>query len=498
MNNEIAVKCNNEKEWATVVEFSKRKYKYNYPESCYPGDLHVNLKDGCYCSGEYYKSIGTRTISYQDFEKDYLNKSKEVELVENQWYEANFYDQIYTHIFKFKKLIGSQIAVYKWRYMISDKTDLGGNSDNFGSVGYCKNLKLANLETVYQYFPEERVNSNTDFVFIPGNVYVGTWDNNRVIFRPSDKCLDKPSDLINANNQFKTNQTHVCTGTNISFRDATKDEKDWLEACLKANKFVPKKSIPMKEEKFKVGDYVECIRSYDNITAGMKGKIVRIMEGSYIPIGVNWEGLKDGHNCSGNIPGSTSGYYVGKEHIKVISAPKDPENNNYIWRHFELMPVGWSPESTKSNNTMSKEELLEYARKHYPIGTKFTCLHVSGRETIPIIESNDYSYDVSCIRVYGKWGCGCIWDGKNWAKVIETPMNYGTKGQGLGNPSFADTFQYPYTNNESYYVAGKDGYRKNAIELLSLQENDDLIEPYIKKTKSIKKELVEQENVILF
>ena len=64
--------------------------------------------------------------------------------------------------------------------------------------------------------------------------YVGEWDKKRVIFQ---KQLNKKEPAINSVNKFIYAE-EVCNGSNITFRLATQEEKAWLNACIKEDKYI--------------------------------------------------------------------------------------------------------------------------------------------------------------------------------------------------------------------------------------------------------------------
>lgn len=73
-----------------------------------------------------------------------------------------------------------------------------------------------------------------------------------------------------------------------------------------------------------------------------------------------------------------------------------------------------------------KESLLEQARRLYPVGTKFKCLHDCGGG--PIVSLDEIRLDEwDTIRWYGRAkGCGCIYDADRggWAEIIPEQIKY--------------------------------------------------------------------------
>jgi len=64
-----------------------------------------------------------------------------------------------------------------------------------------------------------------------------------------------------------------------------------------------------------------------------------------------------------------------------------------------------------------KESLIEKARRLYPVGTKFRCLHDCNGG--PIASLDEIRLNENIIRWYGgEKGCGCIYDEGKWAEII--------------------------------------------------------------------------------
>ena len=74
-----------------------------------------------------------------------------------------------------------------------------------------------------------KINKNTDFVFTPNEIYVGSWDKNcsRCIFKPSTIYLDRYCEFIDSENKYRIQNSGCCTGINMSFRLANQEEKQW-------------------------------------------------------------------------------------------------------------------------------------------------------------------------------------------------------------------------------------------------------------------------------
>ncbi len=110
---------------------------------------------------------------------------------------------------------------------MDNKTTYSNGHNNY------ENWKLADLETVYRYFPEEKSKEEYITNLISGEIYVA--ENKTIFQHQSDN---------NAAYYFGYgNTTFEKNGGNFTHKKdrlATKEEKQWLEACIKATKFIPK------------------------------------------------------------------------------------------------------------------------------------------------------------------------------------------------------------------------------------------------------------------
>lgn len=67
--------------------------------------------------------------------------------------------------------------------------------------------------------------------------------------------------------------------------------------------------------KFKKGDSVRCIESYEELDKGMKGTVVDLWGIDWI--GVEWEDFHDGHNCNNQAADGT-GYYLPSYCLELL------------------------------------------------------------------------------------------------------------------------------------------------------------------------------------
>lgn len=67
---------------------------------------------------------------------------------------------------------------------------------------------------------------------------------------------------------------------------------------------------------FKVGDEVECIKSYEDVDKGMTGKVVHLWLDVWV--GVEWNGLDGAHDCEGNAKDG-AGYYLHYDRLELLN-----------------------------------------------------------------------------------------------------------------------------------------------------------------------------------
>lgn len=113
---------------------------------------------------------------------------------------------------------------------------------------------------------------NTEFKCIPGEIYRVDWTRNNgdlvtIIFKPLTNEGHKGEVyLLNTDcNVFKKDKRGVCTAPdlNIKFSNASLEEKQWLERCIKENKWVPMKQKLIQGEIYKCKGEVGSIFIYD-------------------------------------------------------------------------------------------------------------------------------------------------------------------------------------------------------------------------------------------
>jgi len=195
-------------------------------------------------------------------------KSKELELIEGNWYEGLYGGN--RHVFHYLGNKGNYFKVDK--YINHNNFPQTGNWDGFAGKKSWIDLKPANMEEVFKYFPEERPKND---VKIEGEYYVA--DNGNIHkWGTTDSEYHFTGTSTTCNTGFsKGGGCFLREGD----RKANSDEIQWLECCIKANKFIPKKqalksteSILLQETKklFSIGTkfyqlYADSSSNYDKI-----------------------------------------------------------------------------------------------------------------------------------------------------------------------------------------------------------------------------------------
>jgi hypothetical protein len=111
-------------------------------------------------------------------------------------------------------------------------------------------------------------------------------------------------------NQSDNNDCYIDCGSGFLWEYQNEEE------CLDIyGKLIIEDKPQSMEREFQIGDRVECVEQYNQVSVGMQGVIVEV---SSFNIGVSWDTLTTGHSCDGNCTNGT-GYYVGVKNIKLIS-----------------------------------------------------------------------------------------------------------------------------------------------------------------------------------
>jgi hypothetical protein len=180
------------------------------------------------------------------------------------------------------------------------------------------------------------------------------------------------------------------------YRLATPEEKQWLDACIEQNKFIPKdEALKPTKTKYEV---VHCTtqEEWDFVLSKNSDSICAKYATEY---------TKD--IC----------FVYGFHNYGTQSDLDWFKQNNSLIYSFQAWcdKFRHKPDFIKKPNM---EDLITEAKRRYPVGTIFKCLHKC--QGGPIIkEDHTFNSDDRCIRVLN--GCGCIYEDGKWAEIIETP-----------------------------------------------------------------------------
>jgi len=142
---------------------------------------------------------------------------------------------------------------------ISPEKDLTNSSTNcnsnlsFDKLKCLKDWRYATKEEIAEY---DRIGKPYDVTtlnislnnIIPNEYYVGKWNDNdgkekRCIFRPTTRNLTESCYFINSEDEYVYSRYGCCNSKHVSFRKATQEEREWLNACIAADKFIPKENV---------------------------------------------------------------------------------------------------------------------------------------------------------------------------------------------------------------------------------------------------------------
>lgn len=239
-----------------------------------------------------------------------------------------------------------------------------------------------------------------------------------------------------------------------NLRLATEIERIWLEQCKKAGKFINKEEALELLEKDFVLPKKWCVKIKEEYKEDLN-KYLHSNSNKYPGYRYLWslsaadethffyseEIPSSGGNCAAE-------YYSEFEEITFEQFKKytlmEMENRYDKWYYnptskwlmyitykngaygfnatgeWIFYPDGiWSDEAFEhlASNQLVKKRLLEYAKKKYPIGTSFECLHECNGNPI-IYEDYHITDKTDCIRANGR--TGCIYDNGKWARIIKT------------------------------------------------------------------------------
>lgn len=206
---------------------------------------------------------------------------------------------------------------------------------------------------------------------------------------------------INNDSLYKTFSINIENITN--FKQATQEEIQWLDACIKANKFVSleesKKNYQEESNPpFKIGDKVFLEKHYKTDL-----EIEDYSKGIPLDTDLIVKNISFTTNIYGN--GSTKkwcvwfqDYFNGHpaEKFKPISELKSKQDNS----------------------------LLEEAKKRYPIGTKF--ITAGNSKEIFIVKTDEFYWYISD-TIANRNTNGLIYKNGKWAEIIEEPIKQDVK-----------------------------------------------------------------------
>lgn len=266
------------------------------------------------------------------------------------------------------------------------------------------------------------------------------------------------------------------------FRPATPEEIKMYEHAGNPVDVTTYKIPEVMKEEYKVGDWVLTSGYADGWGSSPKAVNNKILRVTKIDLGDDSE--------YGGI------YYFDKERTvgAEIVRKATPE---------EIYAVGGYPEQKEEPKKDNTEDLLEEAKRRFPIGTKFIACNT---QTECIVTTGNFRInDTGGINEFGddgeykttNYAYHCVYstNGK-WAEVIPTPEPSVKKDDLLTDKELLEYANEDYfikTYRETpiqivskpRYLVGVDPYEKKAPELILKDENEPVIFPNIKKERIV-------------
>lgn len=238
---------------------------------------------------------------------------KKEDLVKGKWYMWTNSGGKTQHFLKFDGINGSSAVCNEYIHYGVYKTNR--------NEWIYEHLIECLPEDYIKYLPANTIkqNSSTDFIFEPGGIYEGIWENKEypVIFKTKTGSLNEECWLITNNWAEYFHQQGCCNSSGIKFKKATEDNAKWLNACIAADKFISKEyalQLKSMEQKSLIGRYIKAL--IDHPQSGL------VMCGEYGKIITSY---------SVDFPSQ-------KNYNFTIDYQKDGKPV------YELMPEGWTPE----------------------------------------------------------------------------------------------------------------------------------------------------------
>jgi len=129
------------------------------------------------------------------------------------------------------------------------------------------------------------------------------------------------------------------------------------------------------------------------------------------------------NTLTGNLVGKRFYHYTNKKQVYTVTKVEEDIvylNGDFGTTNYPLDHVRQFFETGTwilFESERRKESLIEKARRLYPVGTKFRCLHDCNGG--PIASLDEIRLNENIIRWYGgEKGCGCIYDEGKWAEII--------------------------------------------------------------------------------
>jgi len=197
-------------------------------------------------------------------------------------------------------------------------------------------------------------------------------------------------------------------------RLATPEEKHWLDECIRLNKFITKE-VAMETFKPEFVLPEKWVLHVDIANLELAKSFIHNHKNDYKGYRESWTISLDGTPCYLHYPqvpdsNAHSSFQIQKDYVEITTE----QFKKYVLKEGELQ---------QPSKDASIEEILEYCKKKYPLGTKIKC---TKRYTESPYIDNGILTEICYINKGGNiiWAKGqsyyvCIYHDGNYAEIVE-------------------------------------------------------------------------------
>lgn len=393
-----SVHCKTQEEWDFASKKLNRtdKTSFNFYGDC----INLSNPNSSCKKSDLEKDKTNEILSFEDWCKEFGHTFKTESRFEvGKWYKVT--NSIYDWYSKFKELIDD-------RFYFSDIIDIGkkeysnsikGNLGSYFNLS-CTFTLLTDLSIIQEFLPEGHVDEikKNNSLTIDGEYYSTTYLNQGTYIFIASGDNKKVTRLNDQINRFTTNSDLSTSNGFKEYKLATQEEKDWLNACIKANKFIS------KEEALKP-KYIQGCDSYEEIWIPKVGDYLYLISGT-------------GNTAKeGSIAKVTKAPYhdsffktskgVGVEWIKILPEGENQMNGSYYFYQFRKALPHEIPVETSNKNPINKTFKFKVGDKvRFKSSESMNAKYFEGKfNNLEIFElSKEGPYDYFIIGENFNWG----------------------------------------------------------------------------------------------